>query len=304
MKPELVQRLEKASQEHLAQLVQELIARHPVLEAEMATILKRLSGKTSVPEADSENGEETPSEKVQEEIDTQITTPEEEEEVTDEWDFSGGDPDQSSLILRPFPLQRFVPLNPDKSTSSKQIEEYALHWQDVQSPDALRENLTKLMDEATLWDAQGDSASALAFYALLFDERLLERNPDLTPAFDSAIDSSLYFLGDLLEEASSDALFEASNTALSPLLSTEVRHHWLERLFAVWLKRLDAHRIEEDFPELLLNIAWGEDLPLLRNLTQHELQKIPRGEHSNVVDFSTQFRSRALEKFLRELPHL
>ncbi|HLX41507.1 MAG TPA: hypothetical protein VKR42_13320, partial [Ktedonobacteraceae bacterium] len=154
------------------------------------------------------------------------------------------------------------------------------------------------------WDAQGDSASALAFYGVLFDERLLERNPDLTPAFDSAIDSSIYFLGDLLEEASSDALLDASNKALSPLLSKEVRHRWLERLFAVWLKRLDAHRIEEDFPELLLNIAWSEDLPLLRNLIQHELQKFPRGDRSNVVDFSAQFRSRALEKFLREMTQM
>ena len=304
MKPELVQRLEKASQEHLAKLVQELIARHPVLEAEMATILERLSGKISVSESASKNSTEVHSEKVQDGGTGEINAPEEEEEVTDEWDFSGGDPDQSSLILHPFPIQRFVPLNPDKSALSKQLEEHVLHWQEIQSSDDLIENLTRLMDEATLWDAQGDSASALAFYAILFDERLLERNPDLTPAFDSAIDSSIYFLGDLLEEASSDALLDASNKALSPLLSKEVRHRWLERLFAVWLKRLDAHRIEEDFPELLLNIAWSEDLPLLRNLIQHELQKFPRGDRSNVVDFHAQFRIRILEKFLRELSQM
>jgi hypothetical protein len=300
MKPELVQQLEKARQEHLAQLVQELIARHPVLEAEMATILERLSGKMDIPETGHDASEGILSEKAGEEE----STPPEEEEVTDEWDFSGGDPDQPSSVLRPFHSPRFMPLNRDNSDLSRQFEEYARLWQSIQSPDALRESLTRLTEEATLWDAQGDSVSAMALHALLFDERLLEQNPDLTPIYDSTIDAAIYFLGDLLEEASSEALIEASGAALSPLLSTEARHRWLERLFAVWLKRLDAHRIEEDLPELLLNIAWGEDLPLLRNLTQHELQKFPRGDHSNVVDFSAQFRIRALEKFLRELPHM
>src|SRR5579863_2802315 len=140
MKPELVHRLEKASQEHLAKLVQELIARHPVLEGEMATILERLSGKKSASDDDSENSLESSSEKVQEGNTSEIATTEEEEEVTDEWDFSGGDPDQSSLILHPFPIQRFVPLNPDKSAVSKQLEGYVLHWQEIESSDELLED--------------------------------------------------------------------------------------------------------------------------------------------------------------------
>jgi len=41
----------------------------------------------------------------------------------------------------------------------------------------------------------------------------------------------------------------------------------------------------------------------LRSLAQNELNnKEPRGEHSNIVDFTRQYRTKALEKFLKELP--
>ncbi|HLJ32946.1 MAG TPA: hypothetical protein VKU38_04810, partial [Ktedonobacteraceae bacterium] len=73
-------------------------------------------------------------------------------------------------------------------------------------------------------------------------------------------------------------------------------------LFHLWLKRLDAHRVEEDLPDIMLNVAWSEDILLLRTLTQNELQKHPRSEHSNIVNFTQQYRTKALEKFLKELP--
>ena len=87
------------------------------------------------------------------------------------------------------------------------------------------------------------------------------------------------------------------------MLIPDTRRRWLERLFALWLKHLDAHRVAEDLPEIILNVAWNEDMLLLSSLVQNELQKQPGGEHSNILDFNHQYRIRALEKFLKELPH-
>jgi len=137
----------------------------------------------------------------------------------------------------------------------------------------------------------------------LIDERLLERTPATVSLYDEMIDAAMYSLEALLSETSSNAMFDADTVTLSPLLAPNVRHRWLERLFALWLKRLDLHRVEEDLPELMLDIAWSEDILLLRSLAQNELQRHPHSEHSNIVDFTRQYRSRALEKFLKELPH-
>ena len=98
-------------------------------------------------------------------------------------------------------------------------------------------------------------------------------------------------------------MFDVS-VSLSPLLAPAIRRSWLERLFSLWIKRLDLHRVEEDVPEIMLDVAWNEDIALLRTLAQDELQQLRQGDHSNIVDFSRQYRVRALEKFLKELPHL
>jgi hypothetical protein len=138
----------------------------------------------------------------------------------------------------------------------------------------------------------------------LFDERLLERAPEVVSIFDEYIDAAIYSLEELLSEASSNATFDAATVTLSPLLTTAVRHRWLERLFALWLKRLDAHKVEEDLPDIILDVAWSEDIPLLRNLVQLEFQKQARNEHSNIVEIARQYRTRSLEKFLKELPRI
>ena len=111
----------------------------------------------------------------------------------------------------------------------------------------------------------------------------------------------MYSLEALLEEISSRTMFDTDAGALSPLLSPEVRHRWLRRLFALWLKHLDAHRVEEDLPELILDVAWNEDALLLRSLAQAELQRQPDTSHSNIVDFGRQYRTKALEKFLKDV---
>src|SRR5207249_8030704 len=122
---------------------------------------------------------------------------------------------------------------------------------------------------------QNDYFAALDLFALLFDERLLERNPALTPTFDDMIDAAMYSLEALLSEASSHTLFDANAVTLSALLAPHVRHRWLERLFALWLKRVDAHRVEEDLPEIMLDVAWNGDMLLFHSLAQNELQKQP-----------------------------
>ena len=106
----------------------------------------------------------------------------------------------------------------------------------------------------------------------------------------------------LLSEVSSNIFFESSS--LTPAMSLEARQQWLERLFALWLKRLDAHYLDESIPEMILNMAWSEDVLLLHRLVQDALQQLPLNDHSNIVDFTRQYQTRTLERFLKELPRV
>lgn len=271
MKPELEQHLHDISKEQLIQLLQQLAVNHPLLLTEIASMLESFSSDSNQPI----NAEE-------------------------DWNFSG---DEQHGVLRSF--SQPVHLPPDNEAHRQRIAVYItrLSQEDI-SPDILLETLTELIDEAIIHIGHNDSHEALDLFALLFDERLLERNPTVTSVFDDMIDAAMYSLEALLSEASSNTLLDVDNAALSPLLTPAVRHHWLERLFALWLKRLDIHRVEEDLPEIILDVAWNEDMLLLRNLVQNELQKQPHNEHTNIVDFNRQYRTRALEKFLKELPRM
>jgi hypothetical protein len=280
MRSELEQRLHVVSKNQLVQLLQELALRHPALLTEMLNILENLTGE--------EPGD------VPEDIDG---------EVSEDWDFSGDEQE----VLRP--AFQAAPLPHDSQTQQRSIEEYASRLRQEVSPQLLVEILTALSSEALAHIEHDNYHAALDLFALLFDERLLERTPGLTSIFDEVIDATTPSLETLLSEASSNTMFDANIAALSPLLTLSSRQCWLERLFALWLKRLDAHRVEKNFPELMLDVAWNEDIELLRNLAQNELQRQPHGEHyqpsrqdSNIVDFARQYRTKALEKFLKELP--
>ncbi len=273
MEPEFEQRLHWSSKETLIRLLQELCVRHPALQVEMTDILGSLTSVTGTDADGDESGEE----------------------VTEDWDFSGDE----HVVLRSLARPPLLPL--DSEAYRQRIENYATRL-GQESPQVIAEDLAKLLEEAELRAEQQDYAGALDLYALLFDERLVERNTTLTPILDEAIDIASPTLEVLLEDASSNALFDATTIMLSPLLTTNVRLHWLKRLFALWLKRLDAHSTDEDLPEIMLNVAWDEDIPLLRSLAQNELQRQPRSERTNIVDFARQYRTRALEKFLKELP--
>ena len=275
MQLELEQRLHNSSKEQLIQLLHELAIRHPVLYTEMESILANLTGNVSLPEDLSEDISE---------------------EATEDWDFSGDEP--ASLPSLPQP----VPLSIDSEPRRQRVERYATRLGQEESPQALAIILTELIEETIAHIGHSDYDGALDLFALLFEERLHEHSPEFTAIFDEMIDAATPSLEALLSEVSSSTLFDANTVTLSPLLTSDVRRGWLERLFALWLKRLDTHRLEEDLPEIMLDVAWNEDMLLLRKLAQNELQKQPPGEYSNIVDFTSQYRTKALEKFLKELP--
>lgn len=274
MKPEIAQLLQQADKEHLLSLVQELIEQHPALETEIASYLEQRAGSGN-------DAEDT--------IDT-------DEEVSEDWDFSGDE----QIVFHPYPQPTQFPL--DALAHRQQLEEFTQQLDFETVPQVVMETLSRLIDEAIAYVGQGDSNGALELFALMFEHRLREARPDLVPVYDEMIDAAMYTLETLLSEASSNALLDTEHETLTPLLNPIERHRWLERLFALWLKRLDVHRMEEDLPEIILDVAWSEDILLLRSLVQNELQKQPHSEHSNIVDFTRQYRTKALEKFLKELP--
>lgn len=283
MDAEFEQRLHSISKEQLIQLLQKLVERHPFLLTEIPAILDDLST-------------------------TSISTLEDDtnEDVTEDWDF-GGDGEGSDQAGRPeypyklLPRPALPPL--DKNLYRQRVESYATRLKQQEPPEVIAEDLAQLLQEAELRADQYDYHGALDLYALLFDERLLERSPALTPVLDEAIQAATPALETLLTDASSNTLFDATTATLSPLLDATFRCSWLERLFALWLKYLDTRTSsnEEDLPEIILNVAWDEDIPLLERLVRNELQRQPPGEHTNIVDFTYQYRTRALEKLLREL---
>ena len=299
MESELEQHLRKSSKEQLIQLLQELAIRHPVILTEMAILLGH-PPSLSESQNSQHTQEASDASKALDTLDASDasdTLDDVNEDVPeDDWDFGGDEPVMMHTFHRP------VQLPVEGLTGGKDVAHFAALLSQQDTPQTLADTLTDLLDEAELRIEQDDYAGALALYELLIHERLLERTPAVTPIFDEAIDAATPALEDLLTEASSNAMFDATTVTLSPLLTATVRYQWLERLFQLWLKRIEAHRVEEDLPDIILNVAWSEDILLLRTLAQKELQKHPRSEHSNIVNFTQQYRTKALEKFLKELP--
>lgn len=266
---ELEQRLQASSKEQLIQLLRELVDRHPTLSVEMGGILESFTEKSE----GSEEGDE---------------------EITEDWDFSG-----EELT----PVHALSQAREDGQPHRQRVEEYAAHLRQQESVQGLAQNLSELIAEAGTCIRQNDVETGLDLYALMFDERLQERNSIFIPVFDDMIDAAIPSLEEaLISEFSGSAMFEVGTAVPTQAVVSEARQRWLERLFALWLKRLDAHRVEEDLPEILLDVAWNEDSLLLRSLAQNELQRQPHNEYANIVDFSHQYRTKALEKFLKVLP--
>ncbi|GAC1402544.1 MAG: hypothetical protein NVS4B12_12960 [Ktedonobacteraceae bacterium] len=279
MEQELEDRLQRVSKEHLLLLIHELTLRYPVLQTEIATLLEKDAALYLA------------ALHVEERVELHNL---EEENSSEDWDFGGDE----VTTLRPVSTPVLLPL--DREACWQRIEGYLARLQQGESVHVLEEDLDSLLDEAELRAERHDYRGAMDVYALVLDERLAERDKQLTSLFDKAIDDIMPILETLLSEASSNILFETPS--LTPLLTPEIRQQWLVRLFTLWLRRLDARHIEENVPEILLNVAWSEDVALLRHLIQAELEKQPVSEHSNIVDFTQQYRTRTLDKFLKELP--
>ena len=268
MNPELEYRLYNSTQEQLVLLIQELAARHPVLLTELADILDQL---TAIPQAENES-----------EIDN---------EVTEDWDFG------SNEAVRLHTIPQTVPGLLDLAAYRQRIAHYTARLNQDEPAQVISDDLMGLLEEAEIRANHDDYHSALDLYALVFDTYLAEQNPALTSIFEKAIGEAVLVLETLLSVASSNVVHESSTTFL-PLLTPVLRRRWLERLFALWLKRLDEH-----MPEIILAVAWHDDLPMMHTLVQDELLRLHHAEHSNIVDFTHQYRARILEKFLKDLLH-
>jgi len=280
MEADLERHLRSASRAQLVSLVQELVVRYPNLLTEIVTLLTQPVNST-----DNEVLEES--------------EPEIDSEATEDWDFSGDDDDLAELHSAP----RLTLPSLDIESKHQQINSFIERLQKGESQQSIGSDLLHLLREAEMRADQHDYQGALDLYALILDKRLAEKNTILVHIFDKAMDDSMPFLEALLSETSSSITFDTSIPP-SPVLTVSKRHEWLKRLFELWIKRLDLRQTEEDVPEIMLDVAWNDDAPLLDKLVQSELQQLNQDNHSNIVDFSRQHRMRALEKFLKELPYL
>ncbi len=274
MQAKLEQQLHIIGKKQLIQLLQQLVTRHPALQSEMVSILQSFASNSDLSAEDAYTAE-----------------------VEEDWNFGSNE----RTAFHAFP-QTIHPA-PSSETVQQVLATYTARLSQETASNTLMTILSQLLDAAAYYMERGEPHAALELFALLFDERLLERQPEAVCIYDEMVDAATYSLNVLLSEASSETALNADGTILSPMLIPDVRRRWLERLFALWLKRLDAHCVAEDLPEIILDVAWNEDMLLLRSLVQNELQKQPMGEHSNILDFNHQYRIRALEKFLKELPH-
>jgi hypothetical protein len=252
--------------------VQEIATRHPVLVSEMIEILKRLTGTTPP--------------------DDEIAI---DDEVTENWDFSG---DELVRVYTPLPVT-LQPLN--RESYQQRLTMYGTRLKHGESLEDIYNDLLEIITEAENYAERHEYFNALDLYALVIDERLNEGSDPLTAIFDKAIHETMPVLETLLSETSSNVVFNPS-AYLSPLLPPEMRHRWLIRLFALWLKRINMHNTEENIPDIMLNVAWNEDAPLLRGLVQDEMQRHSDNRQANIVDFTHQHYVRILEKFFKELP--
>jgi hypothetical protein len=274
METEIERRLQRSSKKQLVLLIQELTAQHPELSAEINTVLNRLTNTTE----EEYNGHSNDADEQNEE----------------EWDTS------EELATMDFVrTPEFPPL--DLAAYRERIEGYLLRIKQKKSLQPICDDLFAILKEAQQRADREDYYNALDLYALVLDERLAERNATLTSILDKAINEIMPMLQAVLINVCS-CIIVTSSSFLTPVLTPEMRKNWLERLFAFWLKRLDRYHVEEDVPEILMEMAWENDLGLLRTIVQEELQRLRQNGTSNIVNFTRQYRTRALEKFLKELP--
>jgi len=274
METEIERRLQRSSKKQLILLIQELTAQHPELSAEIGNVLERLASATE--DEYSKHSDEA------------------DEQQEDEWDTSE-ELETMDFVRTP----EFPPV--DLAAYRERFEGYLVRIKQKKSLQPICDDLFAVLKEAQQRADREDYYNALDLYALVLDERLAERNATLTSILDKAINEIMPMLQAVLINVCS-CIIVTSSSFLTPVLTPEMRKSWLERLFAFWLKRLDRYHVEEDVPEILMEMAWENDLGLLRTIVQEELQRLRQNGTPNIVNFTRQYRTRALEKFLKELP--
>jgi hypothetical protein len=205
----------------------------------------------------------------------------------------------------------------------KQRLQYKTRLQQGETPEAIFADLINLLQAAEAYTDRNSYQQALDIYAQVINAYLATDEALLISLFDRAIAKFLPQLDMLLAEASSLIISEPSQLSdlsktpasltsivsptpvpitMSPLLTPEVRRSWLERLFALWLKRIAIHQIGEQLQEIIFEVAWSEDIPFLRNLVESELQHTSSDTHLHGSDFAKQSYTHTLEQFLKQLP--
>lgn len=299
MKREIERRLQRSSKRQLVLLLQELTALHPELVSEMHTILEQhpdpVAYDANQPWTDTNSANEPQHDEWDEGDEGDEGNG---EEVSEEED--GRDMREELATMDFVRAPEFPAL--DLSVYRQRFEGYLVRIKQKKALQPIGDDLFAILKEAQQRADREDYYNALDLYALVLDECLAERNAALTSILDKAINETMPMLQAVLINVCS-CIIVTSSSFLTPVLTPEMRKNWLERLFALWLKRLDRYHTEEDVPEILLEMAWENDLGLLRQFVQEELQRLRKNGTSNIVDFNRQYRTRALEKFLKELPY-
>jgi hypothetical protein len=189
--------------------------------------------------------------------------------------------------------------------------------------ESMFDDLINLLHSAEAYSNCNSYKQALDIYAQIIDTYLSEHNEMVISIFDQIITELLSQLDIVLVEASSLMISEFSQPSdlssrsdpstsnvsqrpflvtMSPLLTPEVRCGWIKRLFALWLKYRDRHQVSEQLQEMLLEVAWREDIPFLRTLIESELHLPSSKSHVHVGGCAKESQTSALEKFLKHLP--
>ncbi|GHO44283.1 hypothetical protein [Ktedonospora formicarum] len=263
MEPGIEARLKEASREQMVRLFRELSVRHPELLIEMVDLL------------------------------VDVVEKEKESLVQGSWN-----DESNEVVILPSARHPVAPLM-DLDGYKQRIEQYAERLRRRESAAVIGSDLENLLVEAEQRTLHYDYYNALGIYAIVLDERLAERSAALNRLLDRSIDEVIPNLATLLSEASSSLGYESN---VAPLLSKDERQLWLMRLFKLWLMRLDNRVVEEDISDIILDMLWREDVPILEKAILDALAGLRKERTSIIVDLNQQYRLRTLERFLKEIP--
>lgn len=263
MEPDIEARLKEASREQMVRLFQELSARHPELLIEMVDLLVDMIEK------------------------------ERDGLVQSNWR-----DDSNEVVILPSSRHPVAPLM-DLDGYKQRVAQYVERLRHRESVAVISSDLGTLLVEAEQRTLHYDYYNALGIYAIVLDERLAERSAALNRLLDRSIDEVIPNLATLLSEASSSLGYESN---VAPLLSKDERQLWLMRLFKLWLVRLDNRVVEEDISDIILDMLWREDVPILERAILDALTSLRKDRTSIIVDLNQQYRLRTLERFLKEIP--